>query len=142
MTPQTDTTTAPGGREALEAFLHRLGSGDLAGVAALLADYIDWEIPGSPAVPWTGKRTSPHGVEQTLTTLTGALTPEEFTVSAIVDGGADAVAVGRFTQRVNATGATFTSDFAIHITAGDDGKITRYRIHEDSYAVARVVAGS
>jgi ketosteroid isomerase-like protein len=57
-------------------------------------------------------------------------------VEKVVADDADAVAFGSFTQEVNSTGAQFTSEFAIRITTAN-GKITRYRIHEDSHAVAQ-----
>ena len=126
-------------RETLTEFLGRLSAGDLDGVGALLADSVDWEIAGAAHVPWAGRRTTPAAVTETLATLGAALTPQEFAVSAVLADGPNAVALGRFTQRVNATGATFASDFAIHLTVVD-GKITRYRIHEDSYAVAQGMA--
>ncbi|MEV4247525.1 nuclear transport factor 2 family protein [Streptosporangium canum] len=128
-------STTSDARTTLAAFFDRFGSGDLAGVAALLDDKIDWNIPGSARVPWAGHRSTPEEVVATLRTMGGALTPQEFTVDRIVADGQDAVAVGRFTQKVNETGREFFSEFAVSVTV-TEGRIIRYRIYEDSLAVA------
>ncbi|HEY3713284.1 MAG TPA: redoxin domain-containing protein [Jatrophihabitantaceae bacterium] len=134
-----DARRAPATLDVLQDFLHRLGDRDLDGVVHLLSDPVDWVIAGAPHVPWTGRRTSPGEVKDALAALADAITPQEFALSTVLTQGPHAVALGRFTQRVNATGATFSSDFAIHVTV-EGGKITRYRILEDSHAVAEGMA--
>jgi peroxiredoxin/ketosteroid isomerase-like protein len=125
-------------RVVLERWLTALGSGDVASLSALLADPVDWDIPGAGHVPWAGPRRTPPEVAEALTTLSSLLTPKAFSLDKIVADDTDAAAFGSFTQEVNSTGAQFTSEFAIRITAAN-GKITRYRIHEDSHAVAQGV---
>jgi ketosteroid isomerase-like protein len=121
---------------ALERWLTALGSADAASLSALLADPVDWDIPGAGHVPWAGPRRTPAEVVAAVTTLSSLLTPRSFSVEKVVADDTDAVAFGSFTQEVTSTGARFTSEFAMRITTAN-GKITRYRIHEDSHAVAQ-----
>jgi peroxiredoxin/ketosteroid isomerase-like protein len=123
-------------RSILQRWLTALGAGDLTTLKGLLAEHVDWDIPGAAHVPWAGPRSTPESVAGAITTLGSLLTPRSFSVAKIIADEADAAAFGSFTQQVNATGAQFTSEFAIRITT-ENGKITRYRIHEDSYAVAQ-----
>jgi hypothetical protein len=74
-------------------------------------------------------------VIEALAALGGTVQPEEFEIIKILADSNDGTALGRFTQRVKDTGATSPPKFAVHITVVG-GKITRYRIHEDTYAVA------
>jgi ketosteroid isomerase-like protein len=50
----TDTQKS---RAVAESFLQRLGAQDPEGVQALFAPEIDWNVPGSDELPWTGRRT-------------------------------------------------------------------------------------
>jgi ketosteroid isomerase-like protein len=67
--------------------------------------------------------------------------PEEFTVTHIVVDGEQAVIIGHLRDTVKATGGTLATPFAAHLTVVD-GRITRYHLFEDSYAVAQAVAGA
>jgi ketosteroid isomerase-like protein len=133
-----ETLKASTPRAVLERWLTALGSGDIASLSALLANPVDWDIPGAAHVPWAGPRHTPAEVAEALTTLSALLTPKSFSLETIVADDTDAVAFGSFTQQVNSTGTRFTSEFAMRITTAN-GKITRYRIHEDSHAVAQGV---
>jgi ketosteroid isomerase-like protein len=42
--------------ELVASFMDRLGEGDAEGIGELFADEIDWYVPGSEALPWTGSR--------------------------------------------------------------------------------------
>jgi peroxiredoxin/ketosteroid isomerase-like protein len=125
-------------RAVLERWLTALGSGDVATLSALLADPVDWDIPGASHVPWAGPRHTPSEVVDAVKVLGSLLTPKSFTLDKIVADDTDAAAFGSFAQEVTSTGAQFSSEFAIRITTAN-GKITRYRIHEDSHAVAQGV---
>jgi hypothetical protein len=40
----------------MATFLNRLGEQDAEEIGELFADQIDWFVPGSRALPWTGSR--------------------------------------------------------------------------------------
>jgi hypothetical protein len=60
------------------------------------------------------------------------------TVSQVLVDGADAVALGAFTQTIRATGRSVSTPVALHV---DDRPVTWLRVHEDSHAVAGAYAG-
>ncbi|AXK31899.1 hypothetical protein DVA86_03800 [Streptomyces armeniacus] len=128
-------------REVCDAYLARLAERDLNGAVDLFSDTVDWDAPGSPDVPWSGRRSSREGVRDFFTTLHEHLQPEEFTVTHMVVDGEQAVIIGRLRDTVKATGGTLVTPFAAHVTV-EDGQFTRYHLFEDTYALDRAVAGA
>jgi hypothetical protein len=128
------TTTITSTKDIIEAFFARFGAGDAEGVLELFADEVDFNVAGAYFVPWTGPRTDQAGVAEFLAAA-AAVEPQEFVVERILADGGAGVALGHFTHRVLATGKTFSSRFALHVTVGG-GLITRYHMFEDSYAIA------
>jgi ketosteroid isomerase-like protein len=128
------TATLSSTKDVIEAFFARFGAGDVNGVLALFADEVDLAVAGADFVPWTGPKSTKAGVGEFLA-ATGAVEPQEFAVRQIVTEGDTGVALGHFTHRVLATGKSFSSRFALHVTV-EDGLISRYHMFEDSYAIA------
>ncbi|WKD30523.1 nuclear transport factor 2 family protein [Streptomyces xanthophaeus] len=123
-------------RSVVEDFFGRLGAGEADRALELLAEPLDWFTPGDTAlIPWMGRRTTRGEVADFFKQAGENLTPEEFAVERILAEDGTAVALGRFRYRVNATGKAFTSEFAVELHVSD-GLITRYRMHEDSYAIS------
>lgn len=54
--------------------------------------------------------------------------------------GEDVVLIGRMVSEVKKTGREIDTAFALHTTVRD-GRITRYHLYEDSYAVAKAYLG-
>ncbi|QIK63466.1 SnoaL-like domain-containing protein [Leucobacter viscericola] len=128
-------------RETVDTFFAHFGSGNLEGVVAAFADNVDFLVAGAPNVPWTGARNTRDEVADFFTLLMqGGLTePEEFVVEATIVDGDQAVVTGHSRFRVVATGKSFENPFAIHFTVRD-GQLTRYYMHEDSYAISEAFA--
>lgn len=127
-------------REVIDAFFARFGAGDLPGLIDLFADEVDFSVPGAPQVPWTGTRTRKDEVEAFFTTLGKELGPaEEFTLTTTVIQDDHAVVTGRARFTVLATGKPFVNEFALHFTV-TNGKITRYHMYENSYAISTAYA--
>ncbi len=133
------TTTLASTKDIIEAFFARFGAGDADGVLELFADEVDFNVAGAYFVPWTGPRTDKAGVGEFLAAA-AAVEPQEFAVERILADGGVGVALGHFTHKVVATGRTFSSRFALHVTV-DGGLITRYHMFEDSYAIAEAFRG-
>lgn len=57
----------------------------------------------------------------------------------IVVDGTEAMPAGRLGGTVRATGKSFRSPFAMRLTV-EEGLITRYRVYEDSLAIAAACA--
>ncbi|MFF4950459.1 nuclear transport factor 2 family protein [Streptomyces chattanoogensis] len=123
-------------RTVVEEFYRLLAAGEIDALGELFADEIAWDIYGAKEVPWTGRRSTRAEAVEFFTSLPDHLQLENFTVSRILVDGADAVALGDMSHVVKATGRTFASPFAFHLTV-EAGKITRYVTFEDSLELAR-----
>ncbi|QTF06533.1 SnoaL-like domain-containing protein [Brenneria izadpanahii] len=113
----------------------------LAAILELFADEVDWDIPGNlEAVPWIGPRRDREAVGAFYRELTARLAPERFEVQRILADDDTAVALGELASRVHATGGLIETPFAFVLTVRD-GRIVRYRMLEDSHAVAVAALG-
>ncbi|HGM8383677.1 TPA: nuclear transport factor 2 family protein [Pseudomonas aeruginosa] len=112
----------------------------LAAILELFADEVDWDIPGNlEAVPWIGPRRDREAVGAFYRELAARLAPERFEVQKILADNEVAVALGELASRVSATDRLIESPFAFVLTIRD-GRIVRYRMLEDSHAVATAVS--
>ncbi|GAA2234490.1 nuclear transport factor 2 family protein [Promicromonospora sukumoe] len=129
----TDTQTS---RAVAEQFVERLGRQDQDGIQELFAPEIDWHVPGSDDLPWTGRRSRREEVAPYFTTMWPVFEPGKSQVELeriIVDGG-DVMLLGIFTHTVAANGEEFTTPSAMHLQV-QDGQIVRMHLYEDTLAV-------
>ncbi|WP_405577970.1 nuclear transport factor 2 family protein [Streptomyces sp. NBC_01190] len=125
----------------IEDFFRLLGAGEIEKAIEELAEPLDWFTPGSTdLIPWMGRRTTHEEVRDFFRQATGNMTTEKFEIHRILVDGEFAVALGHFQYRIDATGRSFASDFALELRVVD-GLITRYHMHEDSYAIALAFTG-
>ena len=124
-------------REVVERFLGLLSSGDPDQVTPIFADEIDWYVPGSPALPWTGPRTKRGEVAGYLRTLGDNIVPGRNVddVEALLVDGERAVVLGRFTRVAKSTGRTYITPVAMHLQVAGD-KIVKLHLYEDTFVVA------
>ena len=130
----TDTQTP---RTVAQKFVERLGKHDPDGIQELFAEEIDWHVPGSDALPWTGRRTRREEVAPYFTTMWPHFAHGRSKVvleSVIVDGG-DVVLLAVFTHTAVASGKEFTTPVAMHL-AVEGGRIVRMHLYEDTLTVA------
>lgn len=123
--------------DVVKLFLDRLGAQDAEGLEELFADEIDWYVPGSATLPWTGTRSKRTHVAEYFHTMWPAFVRGQSTAEpgTVVVDGADAVVFARFAHTVVATGRRFETPVAFHFTVVD-GKITRMHLYEDTLAVS------
>ncbi|GAA4900693.1 nuclear transport factor 2 family protein [Streptomonospora salina] len=117
----TDTQTS---RTVAGEFLERLGRQDPGGIQEPFAEEIDWHVPGSDALAWTGRRTRREEVAPYFTTMWPHFAhgrSEVVLERVIVDGG-DVMLLAVFTHTVVATGKEFTTPAAMHLVV-EDGRI-------------------
>ncbi|MEU3794766.1 nuclear transport factor 2 family protein [Streptomyces fructofermentans] len=120
----------------VDSFFARFASGDLPGLLELFADRVDFTVAGSPHVPWTGTRSTKEEIREFFDIFPRVLTaPQSFTLHARLIDGQHAVVTAESAFGVLATGKAFTNTYALHLSVVD-GRITRYRMYEDSYAIA------
>lgn len=135
-TQTTVGTEESGATGALTEFFNYFGNGDMEALVDLFHDDIDLLAAGDPVVPWTGQRHGKAAAADFLAALGKFTEPVAFTVETIIGSGSTAVALGHFAHRVLDTGKVFECDFSIRIDV-TDGRISKYRIFEDSYAVGQ-----
>ena len=108
----------------------------LPDVLALFDEDVDWDIPGDRTrVPWVGARRGRHEVSGFYNDLIRYVEPRGLSPHTILADEESAVIVGELASRVKSTAKLIETPFAIVVKVRD-GLIIRYRMLEDSQAVA------
>jgi hypothetical protein len=120
----------------MASFMDRLGERDAEGIGELFADEIDWYVPGSEALPWTGSRSRREQVAEYFRTMWPAYVPGQSsaTVDKVVIHGDDAVVFSTFSHTVIKNGRRLNNPAALHLTIAN-GQIVRMHLYEDTLAV-------
>ncbi|GAA0932644.1 nuclear transport factor 2 family protein [Pseudonocardia zijingensis] len=134
----TISQTARTSHAVAEQFVERLGRQDPDGIQELFAEEIDWYVPGSAALPWTGRRTRREEVAAFFTTMWPYYVPgrSRVVLERVVVDGADVVLLASFTHTIVANGREFTTPAALHL-AVEDGRIVRLHLYEDTLTIAQ-----
>ena len=122
--------------ELMASFIDRLGKQDADGIGELFADEIDWYVPGSEALPWTGSRSLREDVADYFRTMWPAFVPGQSTatVDKVMIDGDDAVVFSSFSHTVAKNGRRLHTPAALHLTIAN-GQIVRMHLYEDTLAV-------
>lgn len=125
-------------RYIIEQFFERIESGaEPESIASLFSENIDFYIPGgTKLIPWIGRRRGRAGVADYFHELREKIEPTIFEAGSILVDEAEAVASGELEYREKYTGKTIESEFVIAFTV-HNALITRFRLFEDSFAVAQ-----
>jgi len=120
--------------QTVKDFFAAIGSGDREGLLALVAEDIEWIIPGEDW-PLAGTRHGHAGLAELLETapktLETSAEPREY-----IAQGDRVLVVGFARGKVKATNRTFEDHFVFAITVRD-GRLTRIREYIDTQALAR-----
>jgi uncharacterized protein len=120
--------------QVVKDFFAALGSGDKQRLLALVAEDIEWIIPGEDW-PLAGTRRGHAGLadllETACKTLETSTEPREF-----VAQGDRVLVVGFARGKIKATNKTFEDDWIFAITVRD-GRLTSIREYIDTQALAR-----
>jgi uncharacterized protein len=115
-------------------FFAAIGRGDREGLLALVAEDIEWIIPGEDW-PLAGTHRGHAGLEDLLQTASKSIEtstePREF-----VAQGDRVLVVGFAKGKIKATNKTFEDDWIFAITVRD-GRLTSIREYIDTQALAR-----
>ena len=117
-----------------------LAAGKAEEAAALFADSVSFSIPHPPGIPWVPEVDSARGMQTFFELLGTHVQGKEFDLYQVVADGDDVVLFGRMLSEVKKTGRDIDTAFALHATV-QDGRITRYHLYEDTYAVAQAYYG-
>ena len=106
-------------------------------IADLFGDSVEFAIEGDVgALPWIGRTTGRDAAFAFIRDTRVLLEQIRFDVQEILASDGRAVVVGELATRVIATGRIIRSAFAIVMTVSN-GKIIRFQMLEDSFAVSR-----
>jgi hypothetical protein len=118
-------------KQAYEQFRN----GNIAAVLDLCADDIEWELPATANVPFSGKRHGRDQVEEFFRQLDQMQQAQQFEPREFIAQGDTVVAIGHYAWLVKATGRTFESDWA-HVFRIRNGKLSSFREYADTLAAA------
>ncbi len=120
--------------QIVKDFFAAIGRGDSEALRTLVAEDIEWTIPGKDW-PLAGTRHGHAGLADLLETASKSIEtstePREF-----VAQGDRVLVVGFAKGRIKATNKTFEDDWIFAITVRD-GKLTNIREYVDTQALAR-----
>jgi uncharacterized protein len=120
--------------QTVKDFFAAIGGGDGDGLLALVAEDIEWIIPGKDW-PLAGTHRGHAGLTDLLETASKSIEtstePREF-----VAQGERVLVVGFARGRIKATNKTFEDDWIFAITVRD-GRLTNIREYVDTQALAR-----
>ncbi|MFI1582840.1 nuclear transport factor 2 family protein [Embleya sp. NPDC020630] len=128
--------TAESPAQTVQRLFPLLAEGRSAEAAALFADSVSFSIPHPPGIPWVPVVDSADGMRVFFELLQTHVQPKEFDLHQVIAEGDDVILVGHMVSEVKKTGRDIDTAFALHTTVRD-GRITRYHLYEDTYAVAR-----
>lgn len=109
-------------KAAYEAF----GRGDIPAILDLVADTVDWNMPGPSSLPYTGRRTTKEEVKRFFAEVAELDDIQKFEPREFIDAGPHVTVLGweRFISR--ADGKVVETEW-IHVFTVIDGKVTRWQ---------------
>lgn len=120
--------------QTVKDFFAAIGCGDREGLLALVAEDMEWSIPGEDwplAGTWRGHAGLADLLETASRSIETSTEPREF-----VAQGDRVVVVGFASGKIKATNKTFEDDWIFAITVRDD-RLTSIREYIDTQALAR-----
>lgn len=120
--------------QTVKDFFAAIGCGDREGLLALVAEDMEWSIPGEDwplAGTWRGHAGLADLLETVSRSIETSTEPREF-----VAQGDRVVVVGFASGKIKATNKTFEDDWIFAITVRDD-RLTSIREYIDTQALAR-----
>jgi ketosteroid isomerase-like protein len=118
------------------SFIASLGARDLESLLELFAETVDWAIPGNETkAPSLGVRRSKAEICEFFKLLWRSTEPVDAAIHETFSNAHSAVIAGEFATKMIATRKVVRSIFFVHLSE-QNGRITRYRLLEDSFAVS------
>jgi uncharacterized protein len=121
--------------QIVKDFFAAIGRGDREGMLVLVAEDIEWIIPGEDW-PLAGTHRGHAGLADVLQKASGELETTYPEPPEFVAQGDRVLVVGVATGKIKATNKTFEDHFVFAITVRN-GKVTKIREYIDTQALAR-----
>ena len=126
-----------GTQSIIQTFFKHLSERNLKELTDLFSDKIDWYIPGDQTkAPWLGRRSNKQEVSDFYKLLWKNTEPVSVKVENVFIDNNKAVIAGEFSTKMLQTDKIVDSLFFIQIKI-QDNLIVKYRLLEDSFAVAK-----
>lgn len=110
-----------------------------AEIAELFSEKVDFYVAGDvDHVSWIGKKNGKEGVAAFYSQIAELIESIQFNIEDTLIKENRAIVLGNLVSLVKKTNNVITTDFAFDIIV-KDGKIIRYRMFEDSFAVSEAV---
>jgi ketosteroid isomerase-like protein len=127
-------------RDVVLAHYTALAARDRAAALATLAEDVDWELIGPPAIPFAGPRRGREAVADFFAAISRLVEIEEFALTRLIEDGDTIVALGHERFRVKATGRAWNAAWVqVHTVVA--GKIVHFREYTDTAAIAAAFRG-
>ncbi|NWJ71537.1 nuclear transport factor 2 family protein [Pseudonocardia sp. ICBG1122] len=106
-------------------------------LAELFSEEVDFHVAGdTDVVPWIGRKTGRAGAADFWAQVQDRLESEHFAISDTLIKGGRVVVLGDLRSRLRDTGRLISSEFVFDFEVSN-GQITRFRMFEDTFAVAQ-----
>lgn len=102
------------------------GKGDIPSIIDLLAEDVDWDVPGTQDIPYCGHYSGREGVKEFFEKVVSALDVHHYAPSEFFTQKDKVIVLGTERMGVKVTGRTFESDW-VQIWTLRDGKVIRFR---------------
>nr|WP_295871429.1 nuclear transport factor 2 family protein [uncultured Chitinophaga sp.] len=119
----------------VSAFFKAMAERNLDDILSLIAENVDWYIPGNETlVPWLGKRSTKAEVGQVYTLLWQNTTPISAEIFHSMTQGNANLTSGRFKVKMLPSDQIYESLFFTEITV-ENNLIVKYRLLEEGYGL-------
>jgi ketosteroid isomerase-like protein len=117
----------------LTGFYQGVAAKNATVIASFFTDTVDWHIPESDLLPWTGKLTKNSEIAKALQLIFDAHVDgeDQFEPGHMFIDGSEAAVFGKASRVVKKTGKRFITPFCQRFTIAD-GKITHFLMLEDT----------
>jgi uncharacterized protein len=139
MKERKDSMSIEANVRVVKDFFAAIGSGDKQALLALVAEDIEWIIPGE-AWPLAGTHRGYAGVAATLRKAAEEIETTYPKPPEFIAQGDRVFVIGVATGKIKATNKTFKDDWVFDITVRN-GQVTRIREYIDTQALAKASSG-
>lgn len=120
--------------QIIKTYFGHFLKGEKEKVFEMLSNDVVWSVKGSDNVPTVGQRRGIDEINSFIENFQANFQPKSFNILYYFEQDNNVFAIGNFTHFVIPTQREISSDFMIEFIV-ENGKISSYKILEDSYAL-------
>lgn len=112
--------------EIVKEMYKAFGQADIAAITALVADEVDWELVGPPALAYAGRRRNRQDVAAFFAAIPQADQIHMFEPREFIEAGEHVTVLGWEQSTAIDTGKEFASEW-VHVFTVKNARVTRWR---------------